>query len=373
MEQNELSLQEKERYSRHLAIPNFRAANQLGLKNSSVVVIGAGGLGVPVLMYLAAAGIGHIGIVEHDTIDQSNLQRQVLYREQNVSQPKLTIAHQELKARNSNVQFSLFDYRLTRENAMDVIEDFDLVIDCTDNFPTRYLINDACVLANKPLVYGSVFRFEGQVAVFNVTKSDGFRSTNYRDLFPHPPNNGSVLNCEEGGVFGAICGMIGSLQAAEAIKLLSGVGEPLHDRLLMIDIASFNTTLLKIKQRNDYQITELIDYEQFCGVSKKTMAVKEITVEELKIIQLQNTDYQLIDVREAREHFSNNIDGELIPIKEIIKQKDKIAIDKKVIIYCLSGKRSATAITQLQEAFGLGNLYNLKGGIQAWRRKYGND
>ncbi len=368
-----LSTEEYQRYARHLAIPDFGLEGQQKLKAARVLVVGAGGLGSPLLLYLAAAGVGHIGIVDFDTVDASNLQRQVLYHTGDLKQPKATTAKAKLLALNPYINIEVFPVQLTSENALDILKDYDIVADGTDNFPTRYLVNDACVILNKINVYASIFRFEGQVAVFNYPLDDGSRSPNYRDLFPEPPPPGLVPNCAEGGVLGVLPGIIGSLQASEVIKIITGVGDPLAGKLFIFDVASFTPRVLKIPKMPGTPITKLIDYEQFCGLKQQTDMVKEITVKELKKMMDDGVEFQLIDVREPYEYEFCNIDGELMPLSTVPQNADNIARDKPVIMQCRSGKRSAQAIQLLQSidpAFE--NLYNLKGGILAWSDEIDN-
>lgn len=363
-----LTTEETIRYSRHIAIPSFGKSGQENLKKSKVLVVGAGGLGSPMLIYLAAAGIGTIGIVENDTIDLSNLQRQVLYTNADLGQSKIQIARQKIEAINPFVKVEIHETLLTSENAMEIISQYDIIADGTDNFPTRYLVNDACVLAGKINVYASVYRFEGQVAVFNYPLPDGSRGPNYRDLYPEPPAPGLVPNCAEGGVIGALVGVIGSMQASEVIKLASGVGEVLHDRIFIYDAESSRSRTLRFQKNPDTNIKELINYEHFCGssISTNMNEVKEITVKELKEWQDSGKDFQLIDVREQYEYEFCNLAGELIPLGSILEHGEKIEKEKDVVVHCRSGQRSATAILQLQQQLGLTKLYNLKGGILAW-------
>ncbi|MEM8909145.1 MAG: molybdopterin-synthase adenylyltransferase MoeB [Bacteroidota bacterium] len=365
-----LSPQELARYSRHLALPEFNIAGQKKLKAAKVLVVGSGGLGSPLLLYLAAAGVGHLGIVDFDVVDDSNLQRQVLFTIEDVGKSKSTTARERLLALNPYIDIKVYNTQFNRENALDIIQDYDVVADGTDNFPTRYLVNDACVLTGKTNVYASIFRFEGQVSVFNHLKADGTRGPNYRDLFPEPPPPGLVPNCAEGGVLGVLPGIIGSLQANEVIKVITGIGEPLDGRLFLFDAASFTTRTLKISKRPDTFITQLINYEQFCGIfpeSPKT--IKEITVQELQDLRKQGADFQLIDVREPYEYSIVNLGGELIPLGQISEAAAKIDREKQVIVHCRSGKRSETAIQELEQRYGFDNLYNLKGGILAFAKE----
>ena len=369
----ELSKQELERYSRHLILPDFNLEGQLKLKNAKVLVVGTGGLGSPLLLYLAAAGVGKIGIVDFDVVDESNLQRQVLFNMADIGKPKVEAAKARLEALNPHVEYELFNTQLTSANALDIISNYDVVADGTDNFPTRYLVNDACVLLGKPNVYASIYRFEGQVSVFNHTNEAGEIGPNYRDLFPSPPPPGLVPSCAEGGVIGVLPGILGSLQANEVIKVIAGIGDPLVGRLFLIDALSFETRTLKLQKRKDgIKIERLIDYEQFCGLkSDKDLAeVKELSVQEFDTLQNSGESYQLIDVREIFEHQIDNIDGgEHIPLGQISAAVEQIKTDRSVVFYCRVGERSADAIRELEENFGFTNLYNLKGGIRAWSKE----
>jgi len=370
-----LTQEELVRYSRHLAIPEFGMEGQLKLKAAKVLVIGAGGLGSPVLLYLAAAGVGHIGIVDFDVIDSTNLQRQVLYSEQEVGLSKAQQAKAKILALNPHIHVEIYNTAFTRENALELMEPYDVVADGTDNFQTRYLVNDACVLTGKINIYASIFRFEGQVSVFNYLHESGERGPNYRDIFPAPPPPGLVPSCAEGGVLGVLPGIIGSLQASEVIKVITGVGEPLVGRLFLFDAAAFSTRILKFKKNPNNIITGLIDYDEFCGVQPKEQentSIKEITPKELQQLKETNANFQLIDVREPYEYDIANLNGELIPLAQIEKALEKISKDKKVILHCRSGKRSAKAIAQLEALYPFQNLYNLKGGILAYRDQVDN-
>lgn len=365
-----LSPAEMARYARHLAIPEFSVEGQKKLKAGRVLVVGSGGLGSPLLLYLAAAGVGHIGIVDFDTVDESNLQRQVLFTVDDVGKPKAEVARQRLLALNPYLDIQVFREAFTRENARELIRDYDVVADGTDNFPTRYLVNDACVLAGKVNVYASIFRFEGQVSVFNYRYPDGSRGPNYRDMFPEPPPPGMVPNCAEGGVLGVLPGIIGSMQASEVIKVLTGIGEPLAGRLFLFDAASFTARVLRVPRNPDIVIRELIDYDQFCGVGPGSHEpVPEMTVLELKDLIDKAGNFQLIDVREPYERDIASLGGELIPLAKIREAAGRIAKDKTVVFYCRSGRRSAEAIRLLQQEFGFDNLFNLKDGILAWSKE----
>jgi molybdopterin/thiamine biosynthesis adenylyltransferase/rhodanese-related sulfurtransferase len=344
------------------------------LKRSRVLVIGSGGLGSPVLLYLAAAGVGTLGIVDFDVVDDSNLQRQVLFGVESVGKPKVEAARERLKALNPHLNIVLHNTHINSSNALDIIRDYDVVADGTDNFPTRYLVNDACVLLDKPNVYASIFQFDGQVSVFNYVNKNGERGPNYRDLYPTPPPPGLVPSCAEGGVLGVLPGIIGSLQALEVIKVITGVGETLSGKFFTFDALQFETRTFKINKRadnpisgNNPTITELIDYEQFCGMrAVEEKPLKEVTAKELYDLQVTGEPIQIIDVREPHEYDIVNIGGELIPLANVAEQADQISRDKKVIVHCKVGGRSAKAIKELEEKYGYTNLYNLKGGILAW-------
>ncbi|WP_064198262.1 MULTISPECIES: molybdopterin-synthase adenylyltransferase MoeB [Emticicia] len=345
--------EEFKRYNRQMLMPEFGEEGQIKLKNSKVLVIGCGGLGSPILLYLAAAGIGTLGLVENDTIDESNLQRQILYSTSSVGQSKIEQAANRLHALNPLVDIELHQTRLTTQNALEIFSNYDLIIDGTDNFPTRYLVNDACVLLNKPFVYGAIHRFEGQVAVFNYKNS-----VTYRDLFPSPPPPEQAPNCAEAGVLGVLPGIIGSMQALEAIKVITEIGETLAGKLFILDTLSMQSRIIKIsKSPETPKITQLIDYESFCGLK----SANEISFEELKFLD----NYQLIDVREMHEYKARNIGGELMPLSELEKHITNISREKTVIIHCQSGIRSKKAIKILEETYGFNNLLNLTGGINA--------
>ena len=371
---------ELERYSRHLIIPEFNIEGQRKLKAAKVLVVGTGGLGAPLLQYLTAAGVGTIGILDFDTVDDSNLQRQVLFTTEDVGKPKVEAARTRLEKQNPHVNFEVYNTRLDSSNALDIISKYDVVADGTDNFPTRYLVNDACVLLDKVNVYASIFRFEGQASVFNYKLPDGSRGPNYRDLFPTPPPPGLVPSCAEGGVIGVLPGILGSLQANEVIKVITGVGDPLVGRLFLFDAATFETRTLKVHKDPQNPIngenptlTELIDYEQFCGIGigqqPKEEAVPEVTVQQLQDMLQAEPELSVIDVREPYEYEIVNISGKLIPQSAVETALDGIPRDEDVIIHCRSGKRSADVIRLLQDKYGYENLYNLKGGILAWAKE----
>lgn len=364
------SRDELSRYNRHIIIPEFGLEAQQKLKASKVLVIGSGGLGSPVLLYLAAAGIGTIGIVDFDVVDDSNLQRQVLFGVGEVGKPKVEAAKRRLESLNPYINLKVYNTQLTSKNALELIKDYDVVADGTDNFPTRYLVNDACVLLGKTNVYASIFQFEGQLSVFNYKNSKGEVGPNYRDLYATPPPAGLVPSCAEGGVLGVLPGIIGSLQALEVIKVVTGVGEVLSGRFFSFDALNFDSRTFNIRRNpnnplngTNPTIKELIDYEQFCGVKAVEKKIKEINALELNEWLVRGEDLQLIDVREPYEYEICNIGAELIPLATVIENAGRIDRNKKVVIQCKTGNRSGKAIRELEERFGFDNLYNLKGGI----------
>ncbi len=365
-----LSVEENIRYARHLKLPDFGLESQEKLKASHVLVVGAGGLGAPLLQYLTAAGVGTIGVVDFDTVDVSNLQRQVLFSTSDVGKRKSAVAIQKLRDQNPHVRFVEHNLKLEARNAMDIIGSYDVVADGTDNFPTRYLVNDASVLLNKPFVYGAIFQYEGQVSVFNFQDCP-----NYRDLFPSPPPPGMVPSCAEGGVLGVLPGIIGSMQANEVIKIVTGMGGTLSGRLFLFNALDFTARIINIHKNPDNPIsgpkrtiTQLIDYEEFCN-SGEPLQVKSITVEELKNWRDGNKAFTLIDVRETYEHEAGKLSTQLIPMTELETSLDQIPRSGDVVLYCRSGSRSARAIQLLETKHGYTNLINLEGGILAWREK----
>jgi len=361
------SKEELARYNRHIIIPDFGIEAQKKLKEAKVLVIGSGGLGSPILLYLAAAGVGTIGIIDFDVVDDSNLQRQVLFGVDSVGVPKVIAAKKRIKELNPHIEINVYNLQLTSKNALEIFKDYDVIADGTDNFPTRYLVNDASVLLGKPNVYASIFQFDGQVSVFNYRNEKGELGPNYRDLYPTPPPPGLVPSCAEGGVLGVLPGIIGSLQALEVIKIITGVGETLSGRFFTFDALTFETRTFKIKRHADTPlITALIDYEQFCGVKAVERPVKEITAKELYDLQVRGEKFQLIDVREPHEYEIVNIGAALIPLAAVIANAESIDRKKKVIVHCKMGGRSAKAIRELEDKFGFENLYNLKGGILAY-------
>jgi adenylyltransferase/sulfurtransferase len=366
--------EELARYNRHIIIPGFGMEAQQKLKKAKVLVIGSGGLGSPALLYLAAAGVGTIGIVDFDVVDDSNLQRQVVFGVDEIGKPKVEAAKRRLEALNPYIKLHLYNTHLNSSNALDIFKDYDVIADGTDNFPTRYLVNDAAVLLGKPNVYASIFQFEGQVSVFNYTDSKGNTGPNYRDLYPTPPPPGLVPSCAEGGVLGVLPGIIGSLQALEVIKVITGVGETLSGRFYIFDALNFESRTFNIRRREDNPvngknptITALIDYEQFCGMrAVEEKPLKEITAKELYDWQVKGEKFQLIDVREPHEYDIVNIGGELIPLATVSDNTGRIDTERKVVVHCKMGGRSAKAIRELEEKFGFTNLYNLKGGILSY-------
>jgi adenylyltransferase/sulfurtransferase len=362
------------RFNRQIIIPEFGESGQQKLIDSSVLVIGAGGLGAPILQYLSAAGVGRIGIVDFDEVSLSNLQRQVLFNTEEIGQSKAKTASEKLSLLNPSIHFDVYESPINSLNAMELIESYDLVVDGSDNLPTRYLVNDACYFLQKPLVYGAIFRFEGQVSVFNALKTDGSRGPNYRDLFPTPPPPEMVPSCSEGGVLGVLPGIIGSMMANEAIKLLVGMGDSLSGKLFVFDALDFSTFKLNIEANPHNPISgqhptikELIDYEAFCMGEVKQELVREISVQELKE-KLDKGAVELIDVREDYEYEIANLGGKLIPLNKVLSRSNEIPKDKEVVMMCKMGGRSKKAI-ELLRSEGFENLINLKGGITAWQKE----
>ena len=374
---NKLTAEELQRYSRHLVLRDFGIDNQLKLRAAKVLVVGAGGLGCPALLYLAAAGIGTIGVIDGDKLEVSNLQRQILYTIHDLGRNKAEAAVARLALLNPLLSLKSYAERLTSANALQILQAYDVIVDGTDNFPTRYLINDACVLLDKPFVYASILQYEGQAAVFNLRSADGSFSANYRDLFPEPPTGDAIPNCEQAGVLGVLPGLLGCIQANEAIKVITGIGEPLCNRLLILDSTTMQQTIIRTADHHTrVKITGLIDYEDFCGINAgkskslddKTLTMKEVTVQELKKMMDSSADFQLIDVREPHEYDICNLNGELIPMSDIPNNVDRISRDKKVVLHCRSGKRSGDMLLWLEKNHGFQNLYNLKGGVLAWAK-----
>lgn len=373
-----LSKEEIARYSRHLLLNEIGVSGQEKLKQAKVLVIGAGGLGCPALLYLAGAGVGTIGIVDFDKVDESNLQRQILYGVSSVGKLKAEEAKRHLSKQNPYINIISHPVRLTNETALNLFPDYDIIIDGTDNFATRYLVNDACVLLDKPLVYGSIYKFEGQVSVFNYSDAENIKGPSYRCLFPTPPSPESSPNCSEIGVLGVLPGIIGTLQANETIKLITGIGKILSGKLLLFDALNMQFTSLSVKRNEEFikstpsskELFLKTDYNYFCD-SKKATAIKEITVMELHQLIKINSDIQMLDVREVSEQPQVEILKDIqIPLGQITDCADKIDKNKQVIVFCRSGARSAKAIQVLKEKFGFENLYNLKGGVMEWMKFY---
>jgi len=368
----ELTKEEVERYSRHLIIPDVGMAGQKRLKNAKVLIVGAGGLGSPALLYLAAAGVGTLGIVEFDEVDASNLQRQVIHGVSDVGKHKGESAKESIAEINPLVKVILHKVRLDSSNVLDIFRDYDLIVDGTDNFATRYLVNDAAVLLGKPYVWGSIYRFEGQASVFWEDAPNGL-GLNYRDLYPEPPPPGMVPSCAEGGVLGVLCASIGSIMVNEAIKLITGIGEPLLGRLMVYDALEMSYRTIKIRKDPETKpITELIDYEAFCGVvsdeAQGAAAGHTITARELKDMIDAGKDFALIDVREQNEYEIVSIPGAvLIPKDRILSGEalSEIPQDKPVVLHCKSGARSAEALAALQKA-GFKDAVHVGGGVLAW-------
>jgi sulfur-carrier protein adenylyltransferase/sulfurtransferase len=377
LDEIQLTKDDYERYSRHLILPEVGLDGQKKLKAASVLCIGTGGLGSPLLLYLAAAGIGCIGIVDFDLVDHSNLQRQIIHGTSWVGKPKIESAKNRILEINPYCQIDLYETRLSSENALSIAEPYDIVIDGTDNFPTRYLVNDACVLLNKPNVYGSIFRFEGQATVFNYEGGP-----NYRDLYPEPPPPGLVPSCAEGGVLGILPGIIGVIQATEAIKIILGQGTTLSGRLLLFDALAMKFRELKLRPNPERPVIEkLIDYEMFCGIpqakaeeERQQAEMAEMTVAELKkVIDSGAGDYVLLDVRNPNEYDIARIPGSvLVPLPDIengqgVEKVRSLVNGHRLIVHCKMGGRSAKAIGILKDA-GIDGT-NVKGGIQAWSRE----
>jgi adenylyltransferase/sulfurtransferase len=363
------------RYSRHLIMPEVGMEGQLKLKAAKVLCIGAGGLGSPLIMYLAAAGVGTLGIVDFDVVDFTNLQRQIIHATSDVGRKKLDSAEQTIHEINPFVEVKKFETLLSSENALELFRDFDIIVDGTDNFPTRYLVNDACVLTGKPNVYGSIFRFEGQASIF-ATKEGPC----YRCLYPEPPPPGLVPSCAEGGVLGILPGLVGVIQATEAVKLILGSGDPLIGRLLLVDALGMKFRELKLRKNADCPVcgthptvTKLIDYQQFCGIrgeEKKVSndAIPQIQPEELKRRLDAGEDIFILDVREPHEYQICNLGGHLIPLNDLPKRVNELDSSRQIVAHCKMGGRSAKAVDFLRQA-GFKNVLNLAGGITAWSDK----
>jgi molybdopterin/thiamine biosynthesis adenylyltransferase/rhodanese-related sulfurtransferase len=368
----QLSREEFRRYGRHLIMPEVGLEGQQRLKAASVLLVGAGGLGSPAALYLAAAGVGRIGIVDFDVVDLSNLQRQIIHSTENVGRPKLESAAERLHAVNPNIEVVPFETQLSSENALEILKDFDVIVDGTDNFPTRYLVNDACVLLKKPNVYGSIFRFEGQASVFYAEKGPC-----YRCLYPEPPPPGLVPSCAEGGVLGVLPGIVGAIQAAETLKLLLGIGDVLIGRLLLFDALAMQFRQLKLRKNPECPIcgdhptiSELVDYEAFCGTSVREAdsgdgSIPSISVRELRDRLDRGANLFILDVREPHEYQMVNLKGHLIPLGELPKRINELDSSRDIVVHCHTGVRSATAVRFLRQ-MGFTKAVNLAGGIDRW-------
>ncbi|MGE5278722.1 MAG: molybdopterin-synthase adenylyltransferase MoeB [Acidobacteriota bacterium] len=367
-----LSNEEIRRYARHLIMPEVGLEGQKKLKAARVLAVGAGGLGSPLAVYLAAAGVGTIGLVDFDVVDDSNLHRQILFGTSDVGKPKLAAAVRRLKDMNPNVEVVPFERRLTSDNALEIVRDFDIVADGTDNFPTRYLVNDACVLTGKPNVYASIFRFEGQASVFWAKKGPC-----YRCVYAEPPPPGAVPSCAEGGVLGILPGLLGVIQATETIKLALGSGDPLIGRLLLVDALSMKFRELRLRKDPECivcgpnpTVTRLIDYEAFCGIEAAAASggggVPEVSVEELAEMRRRGDDFVLVDVREPHEIAICELPGSVkIPLGALTENLHRLSTADQIVVHCRSGSRSARAVELLQQA-GFRKARNLAGGILAW-------
>ena len=355
------SKEEKEQYNRHFILDAIRIEGQLKLKKSKVLVVGAGGLGCPILQYLTAAGVGTIGIIDNDVVDRSNLQRQILFSIDDIGKPKATAAAQRLSKLNPFIHFITYIDFLSSENALEIFPEYDIIVDGSDNFQTRYLTNDASVITNKPLVFGAIFKFEGQVSVFNY--KDG---PTYRCLFPTPPNANSIPNCSEIGVLGVLPGIIGCLQANETIKIICELGDVLSGKLLSLNALNLQQNILKFPKNKNIVINHLIDYDLFCGIEKENS------------LEISNSDFNkylnidsisLIDVRKdmEREHF--NIGGEHIPLHLLQQKLDIFKELDNIVLYCQVGQRSLIAAKMMLEKFPYKNIKSLRGGIEAWRKE----
>jgi len=373
----ELTIDEVRRYSRHLIIPDVGMGGQKRLKNAKVLVIGAGGLGSPALLYLAAAGVGTLGIVEFDTVDESNLQRQIIHGQSDIGRSKAESAKESVAEVNPLVNVIVHDVRLENDNVLEIFSGYDLIVDGTDNFATRYLVNDASVLLGKPYVWGSIYRFEGQVSVFWAQPPSGVEGVQYRDLYPEPPPPGMVPSCAEGGVLGVLCASIGSIMVTEAIKLITGIGDPLLGRLMVYDALEMSYKTLKLrKDPNGEPITGLIDYESFCGAvsdgAADAAAGHTITVKQLEGWLYErdhgSRDFVLVDVREPVEREINEIPGSvLIPKGDFLNGSalGELPQDKQVVLYCKAGTRSAECLAVVHGA-GLADAVHVGGGVSAW-------
>lgn len=354
------STEEKKQYNRHFILDSIGIEGQSKLKNSKVLVVGAGGLGCPILQYLAAAGVGTIGIIDNDTVDQSNLQRQILFTIDDIGKPKATAAADRLKRLNPFIKFNTYISFLSSENALEIFPDYDIIVDGSDTFQTRYLTNDAAVLTHRPLVFGAIFKFEGQVSVFNYKNGP-----TYRCLFPEPPSANSIPNCSDVGVLGVLPGIIGCLQANETIKIICELGDVLSGKLLSMNALNLQQNILKFPKNPTIEIKELIDYDIFCGLEKNPSL--EISADELTE-KLKKESITLVDVRKLMERENFNIGGKHIPLHQLQQQFEFFKDKHDVILYCQVGQRSLLAAKMLLEKYPNKNIQSLQGGIEAWRR-----
>ncbi len=351
------------RYGRQMAIPEFGREGQEKLSRGSALVVGAGGLGSPLLYYLAAAGLGRLGIVDGDRVEASNLHRQILYQSADVGRLKAEVAAERLRALNPELEVDAYPFHLNSRNALDILAPYEVVADGSDNFPTRYLVNDACLLSGKPDVYGAVFRFEGQLSVFNGLDATGRRGPNYRDLHPEPPAAGTVPNCAEAGVLGVLPGIIGSMQAAEVIKLITGIGTPLIGRLFLLDASDFRSHSIRLPRRQGTSVSRLIDYERWCGIrgipSKPPAEARQWAAA---------ADAQWLDGRQPSERAETSLASAHIPLGELTTRVSELDPDRPLLVFCRSGQRSAAAVQQLLDEHDFREVYNLEGGLLAWKR-----
>ncbi len=365
-----LTPQELKRYNRHIILPEIGMSGQLKLKQAKVLIFGMGGLGCPIAQYIAAAGVGTIGMVDFDVIDESNLQRQILYTSADINKLKVEVAAEKVKALNPFATVNTYPVKCVPVNILNMVKEYDIIADCTDNYAARYLINDACVTLDKPFVSASVYKFESQLSVYNYEGGP-----TYRCLFSEPPEE--ALNCSEAGVMGVLTGIAGALQANEIVKMITGIGEVLTGKLLLYNALTNQTNSIKVS-RDEEQVQKIrdlngdlssIDYELLCSTKMEGGdTIPEISPKELRSRLNNNEDIQLIDVREEAEHELDNIGGDLISLYDIISMANKITTDKPVVIYCETGKRSALAIEELRKVKGFSNLFSLKGGIQEWNK-----
>lgn len=377
--------EERDRYKRHFSLPQVGVEGQKKLKAAKVLVIGAGGLGAPMMQYLAAAGVGTIGIIDNDVVEASNLHRQILFNASDIGSSKVKTTKKRLEQNNPHINIIEHEEKLDASNALDLLDKYDVIADGSDNFSTRFLVNDACVLLDKPLVHGSLFQFEGQLSVFNYTEKNGIRGPNYRDLFPELPLPDQSPNCAETGILGMLPGTIGCMQAIEVIKIVTGIGQSLSGQLFIFDGLSFNTRKITISKNKlnpitgeKPRITELKESNYICDKNceqepKREATIKEVSAQKLKAWLDNGEISKLIDVREPYEATLNNMGGDLIPLGSIDNEAENISRSGKVVVYCETGKRSAETIKKLQDNFSFDNLYNLKGGIVAWKKFHNNN